>query len=152
MKRFLTITLLLLSLTACFGQSKKYVYCEVLPEVKAIFRGDRMLRVNYGQAKSLHSSSEKTRICNERGEPLSFANRIAALNWLSEIGWEFCSSTTDVTGGGDSSVTAHETWILRYCVEGLSEDQIQAIYEKFNVRKPQSILSGITGRSDIGVK
>ena len=63
-----------------------------------------------------------------------------ALNWLSDNGWEFCSSTTSGTGSGsngDSSVSSSETWILKYCVEGLTTEQIEEVYNTFNLLEPQ---------------
>lgn len=135
MKRAITIfAILMITLCTCFAQSKRYVYCEISP-VGKFFKGGCTLKVNYGQAMGNIVFTKKTRVCDESGRPLNFNNRVDALNWLSEKGWEYCSSTTTVSGSdGDSS--SRETWILKYCVDDMTDEQIQAIYGQFNVKEP----------------
>ena len=133
---FLTAVLLLFSVTAQ-AQSNKYVFCEVSPIGKS-FKGGCTLRVNYGQIRSARIP-KKAQICDKDGKVLIFNNRIDALNWLSDNGWEFCSSTTSVSGSGsngDTSVSSSETWILKYCVEGFTTEQIEEVYDIFNLREP----------------
>lgn len=82
---------------------------------------------------------KKAQICDKDGTVLIFNSRIDALNWLSDHGWEFCSSTTYVSGSGsngDTSVSSSETWILKYCVEGFTTEQIEEVYNKFNLLEP----------------
>ena len=139
MKKYLTIfiaLLLVFSVTAK-AQSSKYVFCEISP-VGNYFRGGCTLRVNYGQIQYKHIP-KKAQICDESGNVLVFNSRIDALNWLSDHGWEFCSSTTSVSGSGsngDSSVSSRETWILKYSVEGFTESQIEEVYSTFNLHEP----------------
>ena len=86
----------------------------------------------------VHILISASRKIDENGTVLVFNSRVDALNWLSDHGWEFCSSTTSVSGSGsngDSSVSSSETWILKYCVEGLSEEEITGVYSKFNLRE-----------------
>ena len=133
---FLTALLLLYTFTAQ-AQSNKYVYCEVKP-IGKFFKEGCTLRVNYGQIRSIHFP-KKAQICDKDGTVLIFNSRIDALNWLSENGWEFCSSTISVSGSGsngDTSVSSSETWILKYCVEGLTTEQIEEVYNKFNLLEP----------------
>lgn len=133
---FLTALLLLFTFTAQ-AQSNKYVYCEVKP-IGKFFKEGCTLRVNYGQIRSIHFP-KKAQICDKDGTVLIFNSRIDALNWLSENGWEFCSSTISVSGSGsngDTSVSSSETWILKYCVEGLTTEQIEEVYNKFNLLEP----------------
>ena len=133
---FITALLLLFTFTAQ-AQSNKYVYCEVKP-IGKFFKEGCTLRVNYGQIRSIHFP-KKAQICDKDGTVLIFNSRIDALNWLSENGWEFCSSTISVSGSGsngDTSVSSSETWILKYCVEGLTTEQIEEVYNKFNLLKP----------------
>ena len=130
---FITALLLLFTFTAQ-AQSNKYVYCEVKP-IGKFFKEGCTLRVNYGQIRSIHFP-KKAQICDKDGTVLIFNSRIDALNWLSENGWEFCSSTISVSGSGsngDTSVSSSETWILKYCVEGLTTEQIEEVYNKFNL-------------------
>ena len=122
MKKFLSIfvALLLFFSYAAQAQSSRYVFCEISP-VGKFFKGGCTLRVNYGQIKHKHIP-KKARICDENGNVLVFNSRVDALNWLSDHGWEFCSSTTSVSGSGSnggSSVSSSETWILKYCVEAI---------------------------------
>lgn len=139
MKKILTIIAALImafSITAQ-AQSSKYVFCEVSP-VGKFFKGGCTLRVNYGQIRSKHIP-KKAQICDEDGTVLLFNSRIDALNWLSDQGWEFCSSTTSVSGSGsngDSSVSSSETWILKYCVDGFTAEQIDEVYNTFHLREP----------------
>ena len=94
--------------------------------------------MNYGQIRSIHFP-KKAQICDKDGTVLIFNSRIDALNWLSDHGWEFCSSTTYVSGSGsngDTSVSSSETWILKYCVEGLTTEQIEEVYNTFNLLEP----------------
>lgn len=139
MKKILTVfvtLLLILSITAQ-AQSNKYIFCEISP-IGKFFKGGCTLRVNYGQIKHKHIP-KKAQICDENGTVLIFNSRVDALNWLSEHGWEFCSSTTSVSGSGsngDSSVSSSETWILKYCVEGFTEKQIEEVYNTFNLKEP----------------
>lgn len=133
---FITALLLLFTFTAQ-AQSNKYVYCEVKP-IGKFFKEGCTLRVNYGQIRSIHFP-KKAQICDKDGTVLIFNSRIDALNWLSENGWEFCSSTISVSGSGsngDTSVSSSETWILKYCVEGLTTEQIEEVYNKFNLLEP----------------
>ena len=133
---FITALLLLFTFTAQ-AQSNKYVYCEVKP-IGKFFKEGCTLRVNYGQLRSIHFP-KKAQICDKDGTVLIFNSRIDALNWLSENGWEFCSSTISVSGSGsngDTSVSSSETWILKYCVEGLTTEQIEEVYNKFNLLEP----------------
>ena len=133
---FITALLLLFTFTAQ-AQSNKYVYCEVKP-IGKFFKEGCTLRVNYGQIRSIHFP-KKAQICDKDGTVLIFNSRIDALNWLSENGWEFCSSTISVSGSGsngDTSVSSSETWILKYCVEGLTTEQIEEVYNKFKLREP----------------
>ena len=133
---FITALLLLFTFTAQ-AQSNKYVYCEVKP-IGKFFKEGCTLRVNYGQIRSIHFP-KKAQICDKDGTVLIFNSRIDALNWLSENGWEFCSSTISVSGSGsngDTSVSSSETWILKYCVEGLTTEQIEDVYNKFNLLEP----------------
>ena len=133
---FLTAVLLLFSVTAQ-AQSNKYVFCEVIP-IGKFFKGGCTLRVNYGQIRSARIP-KKAQICDKDGKVLIFNNRIDALNWLSDNGWEFCSSTTSVSGSGsngDTSVSSSETWILKYRVEGFTTEQIEEVYDIFNLREP----------------
>ena len=133
---FLTALLLLFTFTAQ-AQSNKYVYCEIKP-IGKFFKEGCTLRVNYGQIRSIHFP-KKAQICDKDGTVLIFNSRIDALNWLSENGWEFCSSTISVSGSGsngDTSVSSSETWILKYCVEGLTTEQIEEVYNKFNLLEP----------------
>ena len=133
---FLTALLLLFTFTA-LAQSNKYVFCEVKP-IGNFFKGGCTLRVNYGQIRSIHFP-KKAQICDKDGTVLIFNSRIDALNWLSENGWEFCSSTISVSGSGsngDTSVSSSETWILKYCVEGLTTEQIEEVYNTFNLLEP----------------
>ena len=133
---FLTALLLLYTFTAQ-AQSNKYVYCEVKP-IGKFFKEGCTLRVNYGQIRSIHFP-KKAQICDKDGTVLIFNSRIDALNWLSENGWEFCPSTISVSGSGsngDTSVSSSETWILKYCVEGLTTEQIEEVYNKFNLLEP----------------
>ena len=37
---------------------------------------------------------------------------------------------------GGTSVSSSETWILKYCVEGLTTEQIEEVYNKFNLLEP----------------
>ena len=133
---FLTALLLLFTFTA-LAQSNKYVFCEVKP-IGNFFKGGCTLRVNYGQIRSIHFP-KKAQICDKDGTVLIFNSRIDALNWLSENGWEFCSSTISVSesgSNGDTSVSSSETWILKYCVEGLTTEQIEEVYNTFNLLEP----------------
>ena len=133
---FITALLLLFTFTAQ-AQSNKYVYCEVKP-IGKFFKEGCTLRVNYGQIRSIHFP-KKAQICDKDGTVLIFNSRIDALNWLSENGWEFCSSTISVSGSGsngDTSGSSSETWILKYCVEGLTTEQIEEVYNKFNLLEP----------------
>ncbi|MGM9751078.1 MAG: hypothetical protein ACI3YY_01785 [Candidatus Cryptobacteroides sp.] len=133
---FLTALLLLFTFTAQ-AQSNKYVFCEVKP-IGNFFKGGCTLRVNYGQIRSIHFP-KKAQICDKDGTVLIFNSRIDALNWLSENGWEFCSSTISVSGSGsngDTSVSSSETWILKYCVEGLTTEQIEEVYNTVNLLEP----------------
>ena len=133
---FITALLLLFTFTAQ-AQSNKYVYCEVKP-IGKFFKEGCTLRVNYGQIRSIHFP-KKAQICDKDGTVLIFNSRIDALNWLSDHGWEFCSSTTYVSGSGsngDTSVSSSETWILKYCVEELTTEQIEEVYNKFNLLEP----------------
>ena len=66
---------------------------------------------------------------------MNFSDRVDALNWLSELGWEYCSSTTKVSGASDGGTSSRETWILKYCVNGLTKEQIDSVYLQFNVRE-----------------
>lgn len=139
MKKLLPIlaALLLFFSFAAQAQSSRYVFCEISPVGKFI-KGGCTLRVNYGQIKHKHIP-KKAQICDEEGTVLVFTSRVDALNWLSDHGWEFCSSTTSVSGSGsngDSSVSSSETWILKYCVEGFTEEQIEEVYNTFNLREP----------------
>ena len=133
---FITALLLLFTFTAQ-AQSNKYVYCEVKP-IGKFFKEGCTLRVNYGQIRS-KQFPKKAQICDKDGTVLIFNSRIDALNWLSENGWEFCSSTISVSGSGsngDTSVSSSETWILKYCVEGLTTEQIEEVYNTFNLLEP----------------
>ena len=133
---FITALLLLFTFTAQ-AQSNKYVYCEVKP-IGKFFKEGCTLRVNYGQIRS-KQFPKKAQICDKDGTVLIFNSRIDALNWLSENGWEFCSSTISVSGSGsngDTSVSSSETWILKYCVEELTTEQIEEVYNKFNLLEP----------------
>ena len=133
---FLTALLLLFTFKAQ-AQSNKYGFCEVKP-IGNFFKGGCTLRVNYGQIRSIHFP-KKAQICDKDGTVLIFNSRIDALNWLSENGWEFCSSTISVSGSGsngDTSVSSSETWILKYCVEGLTTEQIEEVYNTFNLLEP----------------
>lgn len=138
MKKILTLltALLLLFAVTAQAQSNKYVFCEVSPHGK-FFKGGCTLRVNYGQIRSKHIP-KKAQICDKDGTVLIFNSRVDALNWLSNHGWEFCSSTTSVSGSGsngDSSVSSSETWILKYCIEGFTTEQIEEVYNTFNLRE-----------------
>ena len=37
---------------------------------------------------------------------------------------------------GGTSVSSFETWILKYCVEGFTAEQIEEVYDIFNLREP----------------
>lgn len=134
---FFATLLLIFSVTAqAQAKSDRYIFCEISPVGN--FKGGCTLRVNYGQIKYMHFP-KKAQICDEKGTALVFNSRVDALNWLSSHGWEFCSSTTSVSGpgsNGDSSVSSSETWILKYCVEGFTTEQIEEVYSTFNLQEP----------------
>ena len=139
MKKILPIftALILFFSVSAQAQSSKYIFCEISPTGK-FFKGGCTLRVNYGQIRQKHIP-KKAQICDENGTAILFNSRVDALNWLSDHGWEFCSSTTDVSGAGSSSgssVSSTETWILKYCVEGFTDNQIEEVYSTFNLREP----------------
>lgn len=130
--------LFLISSMACFGQSKRYIFSEVSP-IWNVLKGECTLRINYGQANKTDMNSKLARICDENGNPISFLSRIDVLNWLSSQGWEYCTSTSGSGSGssGPTSSSSSETWLLKYCVDGFTDEQIERVYNQFNIQVPE---------------
>ncbi len=140
MKKFLTAAtfLFLISSLSCFSQSKRYIFSEVSP-IWNVLNGECTLRINYGQAKNTDLNTKLARICDENGNPISFSSRIDVLNWFSSQGWEFCSTISGSGSGGNgpTSSSSSETWLLKYCVDGFTDNQLEQVYNQFNIQVPE---------------
>ncbi len=128
MKKWFYLSLLLLALSSATGlaQSRRYIHCEVLP-VGVLFSPECTLSVRFADTPGTKNSY----IVDEAGVRLRFNNKMAALDWLSKLGWELCGVQTKVSDGDSNGMK----WIMRYCVEGLSEEEIQEIPQMFYLER-----------------
>ena len=92
MKKVLLLLLLVMSVSfSSVAQDKKtsnYAYCEIVGTSN--FSGSKIkVEVDFGQDKKLWGQNITGKLLDEKGEEVKFNSMVDAMNYMSNLGWEF---------------------------------------------------------------
>lgn len=82
MKKYFILFFLALTSTMLLAQDKHKVYCSLIGDENSLKKGIVSVRIDYGQ-----SDLKDNKFVDENGEEIKFRTMVAAMNFMSKLGW-----------------------------------------------------------------
>lgn len=82
MKKYFILFFLALTSTMLLAQDKYKVYCSLIGDENSLKKGIVSVRIDYGQ-----SDLKDNKFVDENGEEIKFRTMVAAMNFMSKLGW-----------------------------------------------------------------
>jgi len=82
-------------------KTRKYTYCRIIGGNPHIFTTKVNIFIDFGQATSWWSSLEQRKLKDDSGKTINFNSMIDALNYMSDLGWDFVQAYVIKVGKED---------------------------------------------------